>query len=266
MHFLEKQINVTKMILAICVLPGTSATVHTHRPSHGLALILKDSGMIYTFSNGREIECHYGDLIYLPKNSSYTVTEKNMSPAYSKKQNVVYCMNFLINEETDAEPFKLKIGNVDDFIQSYDFAVSLWVAKSVGYEDMCRSVLYKIIAQLKRIYAQKYMSSKQRILLEPALQYMETHFHSRKIQIPQLAALCGISEAYFRKLFLAEFGSSAAVFLRNKRLVCARELLESGEYSVTDAALMSGFNDTSYFSREYKKIYGTCPSRITADV
>ena len=75
-----------------------------------------------------------------------------------------------------------------------------------------------------------------------------------------LAKLCGISENYFRKLFLLEFGISPSKYIRNKRLMLARDLLNSGEFSVSDAAMASGFNDISYFSREYKKMWGVNPS------
>ena len=40
----------------------------------------------------------------------------------------------------------------------------------------------------------------------------------------------------------------------------AKELLRSGERSVTDVAILSGFNDAAYFSREFKKIEGVSPT------
>ena len=80
------------------------------------------------------------------------------------------------------------------------------------------------------------------------------------MKISELAKMCNISEVYFMRLFLSEFGISATVYIRNKRLDFAKDLLDSGEYSVTDAAFISGFNDTSYFSREFKKRFGIVPS------
>ena len=34
----------------------------------------------------------------------------------------------------------------------------------------------------------------------------------------------------------------------------------SGEYSVTDVAILSGFNDAAYFAREFKKKIGVSPT------
>ena len=44
------------------------------------------------------------------------------------------------------------------------------------------------------------------------------------------------------------------------RIRYAKDLLDSGEYSISDAAFISGFNDVAYFSREFKKATGTQPS------
>ena len=49
------------------------------------------------------------------------------------------------------------------------------------------------------------------------------------------------------------------VYIRNMRIKYAAELISSGLYSVTDAAMMSGFNDVAYFSREFKKVLGVTP-------
>jgi two-component system response regulator YesN len=38
------------------------------------------------------------------------------------------------------------------------------------------------------------------------------------------------------------------------------ELLLTGEYSVSEVAGLAGFNDISYFSREFKRATGVSPS------
>ena len=259
MRFLDSKINIIKIVLACCVLPGMGKTTHVDRPSHGLAFVLKSCK--YKFSNGIEIECIYGDCIYLPKNSSYNVIIDEKKPyVFSKRQNVVYCINFLIDDEIGIEPFKIHVNDIDEFVNLYVQAEKNWRLKGIAYEEMCRSILYMIIARLKIIYSKKYCSSKQKQILEPALSYIESNFHDEKTSVPELAEMCGISEAYFRRLFHSEFGVSTAIFIRNKRLNFAKELLESEECFVTDAAFISGFNDVSYFSREFKKKFGFAPS------
>jgi AraC-like DNA-binding protein len=43
------------------------------------------------------------------------------------------------------------------------------------------------------------------------------------------------------------------------RINYAKELIKSGEYSITEIAIISGFCDVSYFSREFKKAIGVTP-------
>ncbi len=261
MNFFDKTINITKIILAIDVSPTTNVAVHPNRPSHGLAFIVKPHESVYQFADGKKIVCNYGDIMYIPKNSSYknTINIQDFH-LFSKNDQMVYCINFLIDEEIDTIPFKLHIKNVDNLKKEFDKAATVWKKREMCYEEICRSILYKIIADCKIVYAKPYKHSKQRKMLEPALQFIQNEFFSQTIQIPMLAKLCGISETYFRKLFLLEFGISPSKYIRNKRLILARDLLNSGGFSVTDAAIASGFNDVSYFSREYKKMWDITPS------
>ena len=261
MNFFDKTINITKIIFAIDVRPIANTVVHTNRPSHGLVFIAKPHESVYQFADGKEFVCNHGDIMYLPKNSSYKNTIRIEDfHQFSKKDQMVFCINFLIDEEIDTLPFKLNIKDIDNLTKDFNKAATAWKKMGMCYEETCRSILYKIIAECKMIYANPYKHSKQRQLLEPALQFIQNEFSSQTLSIPMLAKLCGISETYFRKLFLLEFGISPSKYIRNKRLMLARDLLNSGEFSVSDAAMASGFNDISYFSREYKKLWGVNPS------
>ena len=261
MNFFDATVNITKIILSIDVRPKINVAIHTNRPSHGLVFVTKSHESIYQFADGKQIVCNLGDIMYLPKNSSYknTINIKDFQ-LFSENAHMVYCINFLIDEEIDTTPFKLHIRDIDNLKKDFVKAATAWKKREVCCEETCRSILYKIIAECKTVYAKPYMNSKQRKMLEPAMQFIQNRFCEQTISIPILAELCGISETYFRKLFLLEFGISPSKYIRNKRLILARDLLNSGEFSVTDVSTTSGFNDVSYFSREYKKMWGVNPS------
>lgn len=48
-------------------------------------------------------------------------------------------------------------------------------------------------------------------------------------------------------------------YLENMRLKKARELLESSPLSISDIAMMVGYNDPNYFARSFKKVYDLTP-------
>jgi AraC-like DNA-binding protein len=52
----------------------------------------------------------------------------------------------------------------------------------------------------------------------------------------------------------------------NRRIRYAKELLQTEEYSVSDVAMLSGFNDTAYFAREFKKAVGLSPSSYRKEI
>ena len=135
-----------------------------------------------------------------------------------------------------------------------------WRKKEVGYKEDCFSRIYSIIKTLKTDLSHYIPNKKAREILAPALSQIDDCHLTETITTAQLAKLCNISEPYLRKLFQNLFGVSPIVYIRNLKIDYAKELLLFGEYSVTEVAMMSGFNDSAYFSREFKKATGVSPN------
>jgi AraC-like DNA-binding protein len=85
--------------------------------------------------------------------------------------------------------------------------------------------------------------------------------YSENEPISHYAALCGMSESNFRRLFREYTGVSPVDHRNALRLSAARAKLQSGEYNVSEAALSSGFTNLSFFIRLYKKKYGHTPKK-----
>jgi AraC-like DNA-binding protein len=96
-------------------------------------------------------------------------------------------------------------------------------------------------------------------VLNPAMDCIYANYKSGTISITHLARLCYISETYFRRLFRQAYGVSPIAFIRSLRIDTAASLLESGDFSVGDAAAAAGFTDTKYFSREFRRAKGVSP-------
>jgi AraC-like DNA-binding protein len=52
---------------------------------------------------------------------------------------------------------------------------------------------------------------------------------------------------------------SVTEFIRVHRVKVASELLKDKDLNITDVCYASGFNNTSYFSKQFKKVYGVTP-------
>ena len=97
---------------------------------------------------------------------------------------------------------------------------------------------------------------------EEQFKYLEENFNSPTLTNKILADKCKISEVYFRKLFKKLNGVSPQKYIINLKLEFAFHLLGSNLYSVSEVSQKSGFQDTKYFSRIFKKRYGYSPKDV----
>lgn len=88
------------------------------------------------------------------------------------------------------------------------------------------------------------------------ISYINQHL-TDELSIEQIAASCFLHRSYLMHLFRRETGATIGGYITEKRLFAARTFIQSG-YSVTNAALQSGFPSYSAFYRAYLKKYG-CP-------
>ena len=76
--------------------------------------------------------------------------------------------------------------------------------------------------------------------------------------VKKLANRAFLSEFHFARLFKKHTGMAPHQYLLDNRLRTARELLEK-QNSIFDAAVASGFYDTSHFIRHFSKHFGVSP-------
>ncbi len=80
---------------------------------------------------------------------------------------------------------------------------------------------------------------------------------------PSLEALgqeVGCSSFYLSRIFSREAGLTIPQYLRNLRMERAAELLRSGRYNVSEAAIEVGYNSLSHFSKAFCETIGCCPA------
>ena len=77
--------------------------------------------------------------------------------------------------------------------------------------------------------------------------------------LEQLGREVGCSSYYLSRTFSKEIGETLPQYLRRLRLERAAELLRSGRFNVTEAALEVGYSSLSHFSQAFHQAYGCCP-------
>ncbi|WP_211241050.1 AraC family transcriptional regulator [Pseudonocardia spinosispora] len=87
------------------------------------------------------------------------------------------------------------------------------------------------------------------------------HHYAEPVRVEELARLAAMSTSTFHKVFATVTAMSPIQFQKRIRLQEARRLLVAGETDVTSAAHAVGYDSSSQFSREYRRLFGAPPGR-----
>ncbi|MGI9115396.1 MAG: helix-turn-helix transcriptional regulator [Chthoniobacterales bacterium] len=82
--------------------------------------------------------------------------------------------------------------------------------------------------------------------------------------LEQLGAEVGCSPFYLSRIFSREVGLTIPQYLRNIRMERAAELLRTGRFNVTEAAIEVGYSSLSHFSKAFCETVGCCPALYPA--
>lgn len=95
-------------------------------------------------------------------------------------------------------------------------------------------------------------------LVDKVILYIGQHY-KEEINLSELAGEFFVVPTYLAKRFKEKKNCTVMQYLENMRLKKARELLESSPLSISDIAMMVGYNDPNYFARSFKKVYDLTP-------
>ena len=94
--------------------------------------------------------------------------------------------------------------------------------------------------------------------LLPVLDYINDNLH-QDITLAALANLLGMSQFHFSNQFKKAIGITPYQYLLQQRIERAKQLLKKSDRSITDIALMCGFNSHSHLSKQFRQLTGMTP-------
>lgn len=94
--------------------------------------------------------------------------------------------------------------------------------------------------------------------VEKAIFYIEQHY-MEDIRVPDIAAACGLSESHFRRVFEENTGVRPNDYLNMVRVNKACEMMLKRDSSMEDIGKAVGFQTTSGFNRNFKRLTGFSP-------
>lgn len=217
------------------------------RRFHGFIIKLKGATEYTTDENQWLLEA--GQILFVPQGSSYQI--RQVEPGYS----------YVVNFTCPAEPKmgKLPLPPEMDITHAAEKLLRSYQKGSIYGALGC---LYGILE--KTDLANRYVSPREKQLLEPVLAYLQAHLTDADLDVGGLAEMAGVSQVYLRRVFKKQQGISPAGFVIRQRLQLAQQLLSNEQLTVAQVAAMSGFRDPLYFSRLFKKQLGLSPTEYCA--
>ena len=205
----------------------------TGKERYSLIYVKSGEAQYYYTKTKNKIKIQKGDFLFIPKNIPYKTT-------YLKDNTILKIIVFDISAKKIpyylSAPFAsniLSIKNVFDSIANDNAYSALYLTAKIYetffYMQNCSSIIPK-----------KY----KKIL--PALNEIEKNYVQNH-NLSFYAALCNMSESNFRKLFKEYTGNSFIEYRNNIRIEAAKKMIESGEFLVSEAAYLAGFNNMSFF-------------------
>ena len=97
-------------------------------------------------------------------------------------------------------------------------------------------------------------------LLDKIVNFINNHLDNPDLTVDSLVEEAGISRSALFKKIKTLIGISPMELIKNIRLKKAAELVKEGSCNFTQIAYKTGFNDSQYFSKCFKQIYGVTPT------
>ncbi len=214
------------------------------------AIVLKAKGQTVYTAQKNSVLSDERNMVILPRGSCYTW--RCTSPG-----------ECLIIEFDAAEagkmPLSFSVRDNSPMQKAFSKIEKLLALQTDDCQLECRYLLYGLLLFLSNSVKKDYVPTAKQQMLAPAVSYMAASYFDRQIGNDFLAARCGVSTVYFRKVFERVYGIPPMRYLRNIRLEKAKSMLASDYESVSQVAESVGYNSIYHFCKMFKQYTGLSP-------
>ena len=111
----------------------------------------------------------------------------------------------------------------------------------------------------------RYFDRRSFETVRKGIEYLQKD-EKQECSVEEIARMCFITPAYFRRLFKEYTGTSPSAYRIGRKMERAKELMEHSNLSVGELAALLGYDDPSYFCRVFKKEVGVSPSEYQKSI
>ena len=255
-----------------CTIPGDFRQVAVHwQDSMELIYIKRGSGLVQT--GAQVCTAQSGDIFVLTPGTLHAI--RQAESCTMEYENIIFDVELLGGtEDLCAEKYLLPLQSGRLALPEHITPDEVWYpqaadclkeaeeanrCKQFGYELCIKGALLRflalLIAQSKALPPAEKANTQR---LRTVLQWISAHY-SEPVCVADAAALCQCSPNHFMRWFRQMTGQTFIIFLREYRLNAAAEALRTTEDTILSISEQCGFENLSYFNREFKAHFGMTP-------
>ena len=255
-----------------CTIPGDFRQVAVHwQDSMELVYIKRGSGLVQT--GAQACTAQSGDIFVLTPGTLHAI--RQAESCTMEYENIIFDVELLGGaEDLCAEKYLLPLQSGRLALPEHITPDEAWYpqaadclkeaeeanrCKQFGYELCIKGALLRFLALLitqSKALPPAEKANTQR--LRAVLQWISAHY-SEPVCVADAAALCQCSPNHFMRWFRQMTGQTFIIFLREYRLNAAAEALRTTEDTILSISEQCGFENLSYFNREFKAHFGMTP-------
>lgn len=254
---------------------GTAIECHWHE---NFEILYFEKGEAVIYCNSRPFQVGPGELIIINSNDVHYCENRSPQLVYYV---VEFDLSFIQSNQIDLCQtkymlplvqnrllFRNRIDRDSELLEEVRQLINEYYRQELGYELSVKAYIYRILVLLLRFYCEQTISEtekeRQRKTLDrltPVLEYIDDHY-TESLSLEQLSSKANMSSHYFCRLFKSLTGKSPTEYINFLRLNKAETLLQERKLNITEVAMTVGFNDSNYFSRQFKKYKQVAPSTL----
>jgi len=243
--------------------------------------------ILYNFDGFCEIRCNNstfkigpGDIVFVNSSEMHSLRSLKKSLKYKviicdlkkligkiKKSENSNLSNLL---HSDLIVFSNKISNDKDCELTLARLSEEYEQRYMGYELEIRALMLHFFTIISRKYIKSTLSPveyKNRKItmgkIGSIFSYIDLNY-SRPVSSYECSEMLKFSHSHFCHSFRKVTGKTFVDYLHEVRVLKSINLLGETDLSITQIAFETGFNDPGYFTRVFKKITGSTPSKLRA--
>lgn len=217
-------------------------------------------GTCWYFIDRKSYHLTTGDIALIPAG----VIHKTSYDTRTSSRTVIYCDDRCIpsscREIMKGLPYFAKSSATAPLVESLIMKIQQEHQRPDAFSaDTIRVLVAELFLLIARESGKAREEKPESPIVEKAVDYIRKHY-MQTVSLQTVAEHCFVSREHLSRIFKKETGFGFSEYLNIYRMQKANAMLtENPKIQISQVALLCGFSDSNYFSKQYKKVYGVSP-------